>query len=298
MDLNSFIQGSGLKVLSMAKLSEVESSIIFYFLNCAFSGLEELIISDERLSSLIGSDPASTQKALSSLISKNIIRSKGAKDSCMLSIEYDISKWTITGTSITASTEAVIYPFRSKGGANLKVISLPQDDQKEDIPIFDQIYSSFTEGKTIEDSNQISKIKDDIKLLLSTYPPDQVLALVKYFKHKLPSLSLLASAWSHFIEIYEIQTQTVDMNQAKKQQAELDKKLKDKVSSLLSPDSSSSLQQEEISVLEMILNHKFPRRQLYWAYQARSNYPNLKNFLEENKNLMLAVTNSGKTLKP
>ena len=57
------------------------------------------------------------------------------------------------------------------------------------------------------------------------------------------------------------------------------------------------LNDEEVTVLEILFNHRHPRRQLFWAYQTRSRYPNLKQFFEDNSFLMLPVTSSGAIVK-
>jgi hypothetical protein len=56
MLFKTFVGESGLKVLAMARLSQCEYSVMLHLLNCAASGLDELITTERELSVLIGYD--------------------------------------------------------------------------------------------------------------------------------------------------------------------------------------------------------------------------------------------------
>ena len=50
-------------------------------------------------------------------------------------------------------------------------------------------------------------------------------------------------------------------------------------------------------MLNILIRHRHPRRQLFWAYQLRSRYTNLSSFFADNVALMLSVTSSGTVVK-
>ena len=120
--------------------------------------------------------------------------------------------------------------------------------------------------------------------------------MIRHFGLRIPTLSLLASSWQHYQEIFEAETQKVDMLGARQKHQELDDKLRVQAESLLS-QGEGSLSEEERGVLNILLRHRHPRRQLFWAYQLRSRYPALTSFFADNVGLMLSVTSGGTVVK-
>ena len=53
-EVQNFINASGFKVLALARLNPTEYSLTLYLLNCAFSGLNQIVTTDTELASLLG----------------------------------------------------------------------------------------------------------------------------------------------------------------------------------------------------------------------------------------------------
>lgn len=305
MSFQTFVFESGLKVLAMARLSECEYSIVFYLLNCAASGLDELITTSRELSSLVGYDEATLQENLSRLSGRNIIRVKRQENtpvtpdrpSLRIGIQWEISQWALNFESDITSHDAVVFPFRR--GNNLHLIEMPE---KSDAiitkvqPTWKRVFNEFAEDRRLEEE-ELRQAERDSRILVETHPVDQVLLMLRHFQHRIPTLSLLASSWQHYQEVFESETQKVDLMGARQKHLEQDDYLRKIVHSTLEKREELSLSEEEVNVLEILNSHRHPRRQLFWAYQSRSRYPNLKGFFSENSRIMLPVTSNGIVIK-
>lgn len=307
MAFEDFISDSGLKILAMARLSECEYSIVLYILNCSVSGLHQLITTEQELSSLIGYDEETLDKAIATLAERNIIYIKYGENhqpadrrSIRIGLQYDTQKWHLTFDEDVTSQDAVVFPFRRDG--NLRIlepdgsVSQQQPSIKHPIPTWKRITDAFYSGRNTEDANP-EKTERDAKVLIDTHPVDQVLLMIRHFGERIPTLSLLASSWQHYQSMYAEETDKVDLLDARHKHSELDHRLRDAVELLLKQKSTLKLNDEEVTVLEILFNHRHPRRQLFWAYQTKSRYPNLKSFFSENSFLMLPVTSSGAIVK-
>jgi hypothetical protein len=120
--------------------------------------------------------------------------------------------------------------------------------------------------------------------------------MIRHFGLRIPTLSLLASSWQHYQDIFEHETQKVDMMGARQKHQEMDTKLRTQAETLLASE-DQGLTEEERGVLNILLRHRHPRRQLFWAYQLRSRYPGLTSFFADNVGLMLSVTSGGTVVK-
>ena len=312
MAFEEFIADSGLKILGMARLGECEYSIVLYLLNCSASGLNQLITTEQELSSLIGYDEETLNTALMKLASRQIIYIKegerGAKakerSSVRIGVQYDTQKWQLNFDRDVTSRDAIVFPFRRDG--NLRVLqpdvageretSTKKPNIKQPSPTWERIVHAFTTGRD-DDIGNMEKARDDAETLIQTHPVDQVLLMIRHFGDRIPTLSLLASSWQHYQSIYEEETENINLMEARHKHHELDHRLRDAVDLLLKQKSSMKLVDEEIKVLEILFNHRHPRRQLFWAYQTRARYPNLKKFFEENSYLMIPVTSTGAIVK-
>ena len=302
-----FIKESGFKVLALARLSQCEYSVVFYLLNCAASGLDQFITTESELASLIGYDDATLRTTLSDLAAKHIIRlhygdvnSNVDSTSLRVGIQYDPSKWVLTYDVQATSQDAIVFPFRRIGVANLQVL----EGQKRDSRIkktdseggtWQRVIESFIQNRSLDD-DELEQVETAAKILVDVHPVDQVLLMLRHFGLRIPTLSLLASSWQHYQEIFEAETQKVDMLGARQKHQELDKKLRDQGEALLA-QADSQLTEEERTVLQILIKHRHPRRQLFWAYQLRSRYPNLASFFADNASLMLSVTSGGTVVK-
>src|SRR5262245_37270431 len=128
MTFKKFTNASGFKILAMAKLNSCEYSVVLYLLNCAISGLSDVISTDAEIASLIGCDEPTVRKALDALAKRDIIRIRyGAShtnpdiDSMRVGMQFDISKWLLDGDKKITANDAVVFPFRRQGKANLQV---------------------------------------------------------------------------------------------------------------------------------------------------------------------------------
>lgn len=304
-----FMKESGFKVLALARLSQCEYSVMLYLLNCAVSGLDQFITTETELASLIGYDDQTLRATLGELAGKNIIRlhygDTNSNDSTSLrvGIQYDMSKWILAYDIDATSRDAVVFPFRRQGQANLLVMdgqkrdtraSLRKGDESKDNHTWQRVLESFIFNRSLDD-DELAQAEESAKILVDTHPVDQVLLMLRHFGHRVPTLSLLASSWSHYQEIFETETQKVDMLGARQKHQELDQKLREQASALL--ETNKDLTEEERTVLSILLRHRHPRRQLFWAYQLRSRYTNLASFFADNVNLMLSVTSAGTVVK-
>jgi len=305
MSFNSFVTDSGFKVLAMARLGPCEYSIVFYLLNCSVSGMDQLITTKKELASLIGYDEETLDHAITSLAEHNMIDIRfgeahhpADRRSLSIGVQYDISRWHLKFDKEITSQDAIVFPFRRDTG--LQLINSPEIAEKPSIrhpsPTWRRIYDAFQEGRDLTD-RELNRAQRDAQILTDTHPVDQVLLMLRHFGDRIPTLSLLASSWQHFHTLFEEETEKVDLNEARHKHHELDHRLRDAVEILLKQKSSLDLTEEEITVLEILFKHRHPRRQLFWAYQTRSRYTNLKDFFEENSYLMLPVTSTGAIVK-
>jgi DNA-binding MarR family transcriptional regulator len=308
MSFKKFSDDSGFKVLAMAKLTPCEYSVVLYLINCAVSGLIDVITTETEIASLIGYDDAAVRKALDSLSKREIVRLRfGAShpnpdlDSMRLGMQFDISRWhlDIENQHKITPNDAIVFPFRRQGKANLHIYTNDKEDEKEktktQVPTWKRIFNSFMKGRTL-DHDDSKKVEEIAKILVETHHIDQLLLMIRHFGTRIPTLSLLASSWQHYLELFEEETQKVDLSDARQKHLELDEKLREKAKSALEKSTELELTEEECTVLNILVSHRHPRRQLFWAYQSRSRYPKLAGFFTENAGLMVAVTSSGKVI--
>jgi hypothetical protein len=217
-----------------------------------------------------------------------------------IGIQFDMSKWILAYDVEATSRDAVVFPFRRQGATNLLVVEGHRKDQRGKRPddesdTASRVLESFVQGRSLDD-DELEQAESSARVLVETHPVDQVLLMIRHFGLRIPTLSLLASSWQHYQEIFEGETQKVDMMEARQKHQELDQKLRTQAETLMASD-ASPLTEEERGVLQILLRHRHPRRQLFWAYQLRSRYPNLAAFFAENVHLMLSVTTGGTVVK-
>lgn len=304
-----FMKESGFKVLALARLAQCEYSVMFYLINCAVSGLDQFITTESELASLIGYDDETLKATLGSLAGKNMIRlhygdsKSGEQASLRVGIQFDISKWILAyDVEATSSTDAIVYPFRRLGaGANLLVVEGQKKDSAKprrgdgEVSTWQRVLDSFVQNRSLDD-DELEQAETAAKMLVEVHPVDQVLLMIRHFGLRIPTLSLLASSWQHYQEIFEAETQKVDMLGARQKHQELDQKLREQAAALLTK-TEDEFSEEERTVLQILVKHRHPRRQLFWAYQVRSRYPNLASFFADNVSLMLSVTSGGTVVK-
>lgn len=309
MDFSSFVNSSGLKVLAMARLQQCEYVVMLYLLNAAASGLQEFITTERELSSLIGFPEKDVRDAINHLAERFIITIKvgdhsqtvSHRQSIRIGVQFDIKEWLLDFDEDVTSHDAIVFPFRR--GENLHLVAASEQTEghlgtkiTKSLPTWKRVFNEYSGSKNLNE-REITKAEADAKILVDTHPVDQVLLMLRHFNERIPTLSLLASSWQHYQEVFEEETQKVDLMGARQKHIELDEKFREAVSQCLEERDKLGLASEEVTVLEILCNHRHPRRQLFWAYQSRGRYPNLRNFFEEYAKLMLPVTSTGIVFK-
>lgn len=305
----TFMRESGFKILALTKLNECEYSIILYLFNCAVSGLDQIITTPSELASLTGYSDDEINSSIGALAGMNIIRvhygdSAGvdpANVSMRLYVQYQVSKWIISHEIEKSSQDAIVFPFRRQGQSNLQLLDGEKKDPKvrkagEEQSTWKRVYDSFASGRDLT-ADDMEQAEEASHVLVDTHPVDQVLLMIRHFELRIPTLSLLASSWQHYQEQFEEETQKVDLLGARQKHQELDHKIREQARALLSDTENKDLGEEEKTVLQILIKHRHPRRQLFWAYQLRSRYPGLSSFFADNMNLMLSVTTAGAIVK-
>ncbi len=315
LKVEKFFLDSGCKILAMARLSQCEYGIFLYLLNCAISGFDQFLTTSDELSSVISWDNKAIDTALAGLSAKNMIRlhfnaasSKKEKKSFRISIQYKISKWQLPFEHDASTEDAIVFPFRRKGAKNLKLFEGQVKAQKIErkskkvgvkpatVTTWDRVLESYLISRSLDD-DELVEAEVYAKMLVETYPVDQILLLLRHFGQRIPTLSLLASSWQHYMELFEEETQKVDLLGARKKHIELDTKLRESAETLLSRSKELGFSEDEAMVLQILSKHRFPRRQLFWAYQLRSRYPKLIEFFAKHVSMMLPVTSRGLVVK-
>jgi hypothetical protein len=306
MPFQTFMSESGFKVLAMARLGQCEYSIVLYLLNCAVSGLYDLITHEKELASLIGYEEDAVREALEGLVKRNIIHVRAhesdkarGKASLRIGMEYNIHLWQQTFDKDVDSHDAVVFPYKREGNVHF----LPKRDPdltptiKHPLPTWKRIVAAFMDGRDELSDQERINAERDAKILVDTHPVDQCLIMIRHFGTRIPTLSLMASAWQHYQTLYDEETEKVDILEARHKHLEMDHRLRDSIEIILQQKDELKLSEEERDMLEVLSNHRHPRRQLFWAYQSRSRYPKLKEFFDSNSFLMLPVTSSGNIFK-
>jgi hypothetical protein len=314
MDTNiqRFLRESGFKVLAVSKMNSCQYSIMMYLLNTAMTGLENLITTESDLASIVGHSAREVQQAIEELEGRHIIKSRYGDgrqtpklQSLSLSIQWDMAKWKLGLKESPSHHEAVILPFK-KGFPKLSVVEGRRGDAHNDRPIIHRalsdddttkrIIEAFTRGRELDAHEETTNLEVAVTLA-SAHPVDQILVMIRHFNTRIPSLSLLASNWDQYAELYEDEHQRLDLFGQRQKQFELDQKVRDAAQAAIERRTDLDLSEEEVQLLDLLANHRHPRRQLFWAYQMRIRYPKLSVFFSDTHNLMLPITQSGTVVR-
>lgn len=306
MTFDDFVRQSGFKVLSTAKLESCEFSLIMYLMNCSHSGLDQIVSTESELASLIGFEQQDVIDCIESLSVRNIVRVKYKANQNMdhpslrIGMDYDVTKWNLDNDEDKSGhhQDAVVFPFRRREGAALHLVEKEnhQENAGKKKATWKRVFDSYALGRSLDDRD-ITQAEESAKVLVETHPVDQVLLMIRHFELRIPTLSLLASSWQHYQEMFEEETQKVDLLGARQKHQELDQAVRDEAQKVIDQADELELNEEERNVLQILIKHRHPRRQLFWAYQTRNRYPNLHGFFADNASMMLAVTSSGAIVK-
>ena len=296
MQLSKFVKDAGFKILALSRLSSPEYGIVLYMINCSASGMDEISTTYAEIASLMGYSEDRLREALQALSKKNMISVNSSVGSKSLKVrfEFDVHKWRIEHGPRLSAHEALVFPFMPKKvegvrGGSSKQASL----ESEPWQIVLNEYVRHLNPVSVD----VLTEEKAARLLINTHPVGQVVLMLKHFGNRIKSLSLLASSWQHYQELFESETQKVDFEDARKKHLALDEQLRGLAQEFLSKSDEKSLSEEEVAVLKVIVYHQHPRRQLYWAYQLQERYPNLGRFFADHQGLMLSITSHGTVVK-
>ena len=305
MDIELFKGASGFKVLAMARLAPCEYSLLLYLLHCRSSGFQEVVTTEADLSSLLGYPKEVIEHSLEVLRDKSMIVFRFGKapsvgqnaPSLSVGFQFDIGKWKLATASQPTHQDAIVYPFTREIHASFQLLPSAEDlspaqgkkaaSWKNLSDLFQSIHALPPETK--------KQMDVEAQLVAKNHPVEQALLLIRHFQTRIPSLALLVGSWQHYVELYESETQKIDLFEAKDRHIQIEQALKESASrwNRETPDLSA----DEREVLQVITGHSHPRRQLFWAYQLRIQYPNLQAFFQENVDKMLAITSAGTPIK-
>ena len=234
MGVQQFLQQSGFKVLAMARLTSCEYSITLYLLNCAISGLDNLITTESELALMTGYTDNEISRAVANLLTRDIIRihygdptqTPRAK-SMVIGIQFDMEKWSLDFADKANHKDAIVFPFRRVGHKNFQLVEGSRHEKsdkpgaKAEISTWQRVVEAFSRGRSLDDS-EYAKAEQAASTLVETHPVDQVIVMILHFGLKIPTLSLLASSWQHYLELFEEEHQKVDLSNARQKHSEMD----------------------------------------------------------------------------
>lgn len=197
MDLKNFLEGGGLRVLSLAHLNPSSYSIVLHLLDGLISGAPQLVANSKELSFVLDIPEENINSGFDELLARNIIQP----------------------VEIASGSEPLILNLNSSEWKSLKTIA----EQKNVI---------------------LSKVK------VETPSSGENLTDLTAFREK------------H--EIYDAKVRSLASDEMKK----------------IKQDSRTITPDEEL-LLQILMHHHQPRKQLHWALKVRLIYPNLTSFLEQ-----------------
>lgn len=118
-------------------------------------------------------------------------------------------------------------------------------------------------------------------LLCENHPVEQIVLILEAFGREIPSLGLLAGAWMHYSErFHHLEKEEISLSAFRKKAESLERRLRALALSELKRAQSLKviLSADEELLLRLFTRHAHPRRQLYWALQAKERYPHLQDF--------------------
>lgn len=143
----------------------------------------------------------------------------------------------------------------------------------------DKVYDAFKSNH--RGNHNPDKEKSYALLLVESHPAEQVMSLILHFGGEIPSLGMLAGAWLHYSEKFNhTHTEVNDFEAYRKKHRAAEKKLRMLAQAELKRSQAHKLllNADEELLLHIFVRHQQPRRQLYWALQARDRYPHLQDF--------------------
>lgn len=315
VNLRNFWEQGGFKVLAIANLGSCSYSLFLYILNCIVAGIDEIVSSTGEISILLGVPEKQVKIAIEELSESNILRvTKKHGRTLVLKLNLNPEKWKnlrrfpegnkrilgdaknlhslipqnkistkLKPTNIALSSqEALVFPKK----IDISIKHKKSKDNKSTLDIeikkILKIFEKYQKNKI-----NVTKESSFARLLLENHPIDQIIALIHFFSKEIPSLSMLAGAWFHYLNIYREETTEVDdLNAFRKKHLNFDEKIRALASSELKKIQKEKkiITPDEELLLHILIRHDQPRKQLYWALKAKERYPGLTLFLTQAKN--------------
>ncbi|KAB8033184.1 hypothetical protein [Fluviispira multicolorata] len=312
MNLRSFWERGGFKVLAVARLSSCSYSMVLYVLNCFVAGIEEIVSSTGELSILLGVPERHVKLAIEELSESNILSiTKKHEKTLVIRMLLDPEKWKNLRSTPernkrmlgdAKNLHSLIPQKEIKRKSKPRKVSLSGEDalvfpkknetknyksnkenlrNKESIDKIISIFSNFQKNEI-----DIKKEENFAALLLENHSVDQIISLIQFFSKEIPSLSMLAGAWFHYLNKYrEEMAEVDDLNAFRKKHEGFDEKIRTLASFELKriQRERKAITADEELLLHILMRHEQPRKQLYWALKAKDKYPSLIGFLDQAK---------------
>ncbi len=312
MNLRDFWELGGFKVLAVARLGSCSYSLVLYVLNCFAAGIDEIVSSTGELSILLGVPERQVKLAIEELSESNILSiTKKHGRTLVLKMNLDPEKWKNLRSSPERNKRMLgdaknLHSLVPQKNINLKTKPIKVSLSSQEALMFPKKVISKNKKSKDNDINQNAEIKKileaftkyqknsiDLKkesnfaiLLLENHPTDQIVSLIHFFSKEIPSLSMLAGAWFHYMNKYREETADVDdLNAFRKKHSDFDEKIRNLASFELKKiqREKKNITADEELLLHILMRHDQPRKQLYWALKAREKYPGLMVFLDHVK---------------
>jgi hypothetical protein len=307
VNLRNFGERGGFKVLAVARLSSCSYSLVLYVLNCLVAGIDEIVSSTGELSVLLGVSEKQVKFAIDELSENNILSiTKKHGKTLVLKMNLDPEKWKNLRSSPERNKRVLgdaknLHSIIPQKNLNEKPKPIKVTLSSHEALLFPNKKKTKHEGIHDEKLNKIIKIftqnqknnidlekeTDFAKLLLENHPIDQIISLINFFSKEIPSLSMLAGAWFHYLNKYREETAEVDdLNAFRRKHEDYDKKIRNLAYFELKKiqKEKKSISADEELLLHILMRHEQPRKQLYWALKAKEKYPGLIVFLDHAKN--------------
>jgi hypothetical protein len=247
VNLRNFGERGGFKVLAVARLSSCSYSLVLYVLNCLVAGIDEIVSSTGELSVLLGVSEKQVKFAIDELSENNILSiTKKHGKTLVLKMNLDPEKWKNLRSSPERNKRVLgdaknlhsIIPQKNlnEKSSPIKVplssheaLLFPNQKKTKHEDIHDEKLNKIIKIFTQNQKNNIDleKETDFAKLLLENHPIDQIISLINFFSKEIPSLSMLAGAWFHYLNKYREETADVDdLNAFRRKHEDYDKKIR------------------------------------------------------------------------
>lgn len=289
--------------LSVSDLPELELSLLFYLFSRGSNCFDSFVVKPSELSLVFEKKEEQIVEALFFLQEKKILKLKQnrkensslRRKSLAVVVNEDYESWDLPKLKESARDQGEIDARKQKDSSDLNLIrnkTFSQDRQHQAY-----LLSDFYRGvKNLPDS-QKDKTTNEANALLEKYSFEALLFLLKHSYESIKSLGDLYKNWDQYQKELQEKLCKIDFVAARKQHKKDDKALVEVTKKWLLLAGRKKLNSEEVRILEILIENDHPRRQLFWAYRYRTNYPNLSLFFEENLSRMLPVTTTGKLVK-